>query len=161
MTIRRTLTTAVCAGLLLVTTACGNDGDSPSASPAEDGATFVSGDFGDIPIHPLADPVGPKSTKDDVIAQSFVARNITSDDLFAWYEERLDGWNQTEAPHALGEAPQASSRARWEREDRRLIMTVSNAPTLEADASADDDPAVQYSLSLEPTSRPLPAGEDG
>lgn len=56
-----------------------------------------------------------------------------------------------QAPQKLGEAEAASWRAQWTRDDRRLIVTVSEAPTLEPADAADDDPVVQLSLSLEPT----------
>jgi hypothetical protein len=127
--------------------ACGNHDATVEATPAEDAPTFVSGDFERIPVHPLAHALGHTSRKDGVVARSFVARNVARAALFAWYEERLDGWQSVEAPHALGPAPGASSRAIWKNDDQRLIMTVSDAPTIEG------DPALQYSLSLEPADR--------
>lgn len=161
MTSRRRLLGVIPLVALSFLTGCGDDAVPPAAAPSGDGPTFVSGEFGAIPIHPLAEQVGPKSTNGDVTAQSFVARNVSRDQLFGWYEERLDGWDQVEPPRAVGDAPNAATRSRWVKGDRRLIMTVSNAPTLAGDESADDDPTVQYSLSLEPTSRPLPADEGG
>lgn len=132
--------------------ACGEDDGGPSAMPSEHGA-FVTGDFGDIPVHPLAEPAGPKSTKGDVVAQSFVARNVSRADLYDWYEDRLDGWDQVEPPQPLGDAPDAATRAQWVRDDRRLIMTVSEAPTLDGESTAGEDERLQYSLSLEPKDR--------
>ena len=151
MTSTRTTRLVVVALLMsLLLAACGGDEDSPEAQPSTDGGTFVSGDFGDIPIHPLADAVGSKSTKGDVIAQSFGARNVSRDGLFDWYEDRLDEWDQVEPPTALGDAPDASTRARWVKDDRQLIMTVSDAPTLQGEDGDDREPTLQYSLSLEP-----------
>lgn len=136
---------------VLVLGACGDGGSGPEAQPAEEGATFVRGDFGDIPVPPLAEEVGPRSEKDDVIAQSYEVRNTSREELFEFYDDRLDGWRVEQAPQKLGEAEAASWRAQWTRDDRRLIVTVSEAPTLEPADAADDDPVVQLSLSLEPT----------
>ena len=151
------LTTILLALLsCLVIGACGDDGDrSPEATPAEDAPAFVSGDLDSIPIHPLAEEVGPKSRKDGVIAQSFRARNLSPDQLFEWYDENLEGWEQEAPPEQLGEAANASWRARWIRDDHRLIVTTSPAPALES-AEGTDDPILQYSLSLEPQDRPIP-----
>lgn len=137
--------------------ACGGGSDAPpDAQPSGDDAVFVSGDFGDVPIHPLADAVGEKSNAEGVVAQSFRLRNTSREELFSWYEERLDGWVQEARPQPIGDSPQASWRARWTRSDRRLIVTVSEAPTLSQEGSSTDDVVLQYSLSLEPADRPLP-----
>lgn len=134
--------------------ACGDDDvdTGPEAQPAEEGATFVSGDFGDVPVPPLAEEVGPRSEKDGVIAQSYEVRNTSREELFDFYENRLEGWQVEEAPQPLGEAEDASWRGQWVRDDRRLVVTVSGAPTLES-GEATDDPVVQLSLSFEPIDR--------
>lgn len=154
---RTRLTTLLLALLsLFAVGACGDDGDrNPEATPAEDSSAFASGDFGDIPIHPLAEEAGEKTQTDDVVAQSFRARNLSQEQLFAWYDENLTGWQQESPPKPLGEAPNASWRARWIRGDQRLIVTASAAPTLES-PEGTDDPVLQYSLSLEPQDRPIP-----
>lgn len=144
--------------LLALLASCGGTSTSPEALPADDAPVFVSGDFGEIPVHPLAEEVGEKTKKDGVVAQSFRIRNTSRDQLFAWYEERLDGWVQEAAPAAVGDAPDAAWRARWTRQDKRLIITVSQAPALDKGGSPDEDSVLQYSLSLEPADAPLPEG---
>ena len=150
----------------LVIGACGDDGDGmgtggdggtgPDAQPAEEAPTFVSGDFGSIPVDPLAEEVGPRTEADGVIAQSYEVRNTSREEIFEFYRDRLDEWQVEQPPQPLGEAENASWRARWVRDDRRLIVTVSDAPTLQSEGESSDDPVVQLSLSLEPRDRPLP-----
>lgn len=136
--------------LALLFAACGDDGGDGAAQPAEEAATFVSGEFGDIPRPPLADEVGPRADIDGVIAQSFRVRNTSRDRIFAFYDERLEGWQPEERPKQLGPAPDAAWRATWIRDDRRLVVTTSDAPTLAAPTGASADPILQVSLSLEP-----------
>lgn len=144
------------ASLFALAVGCGGETEPPAAQPAEDEPIFVQGDFGEIPIHPLAEEAGERSEEDGVVAQSFEIRNTSRDALFSWYDERLEGWTQEEAPHALGEAENASFRARWTRGDRRLIITVSEAPRTATDGGTGPDLVLQYSLSLEPIDRPIP-----
>lgn len=141
--------------LAVAMSACGDDADDGDAQPAEDSPTFVEGDFGEVPVHPLADPVGERSTTGDVTAQSFEVRNLTRDQLFEWYDENLDGWTSETTPGPVGEAPEASWRGTWTSGDRRLIVTASEGTTLSG-SSSSDDVRLQYSLSLEPADRPLP-----
>ena len=146
--------------LALGTGACAGEAeppsaDGPAAQPAEDAPVLVSGDFGEVPIHPLAEEAGSKTYEADVVAQSFSIRNMSREALFSWYSERLDGWTVEEAPHALGEAADASWRALWTRGDRRLIVTVSQPPP-SAGEGTGPDVVLQYSLSLEPIGRPVP-----
>ena len=137
-------------------TACASD-DEIEAQPAADAPMFVEGgEVGAIPIHPLAEPVGERVVTGDVIAQSFGVRNVTRDQVFDWYEDNLGGWRLDEPARPIGETADSAWRARWVRGDRRLLVTVSDAPTLEPARGADDSPIVQMSMSLEPTSRPLP-----
>lgn len=147
---RRTADVLVALVVVFVLGACGDADSEPEAQPAEEGVTFVRGDFGDIPVPPLAEEVGPRSEKDDVVAQSYRVRNSSRAELFDFYGERLGGWQVEEAPRPLGDAEEASWRGQWVRDDRRLVVTVSEAPTLEPADAADDDPVVQLSLSLEP-----------
>ena len=147
---RRTADVLVALVVVLVLGACGDSGSGPEAQPAEEGATFVRGDFGSVPVPPLAEEVGPRSEKDDVVAQSYRVRNSSRAQLFDFYGERLDGWQVEQAPQAVGDAEGASWRGQWVRDDRRLVVTVSEAPALEPADAADDDPVVQLSLSLEP-----------
>lgn len=144
--------------LLALLASCGENDRSPEALPADDAPVFVSGDFGEIPVHPLSEEVGEKTKKDGVVAQSFRIRNTSRDQLFAWYEERLDGWVQESPPAAVGNAPDAAWRARWTRQDKRLIITVSKAPALDGGGATGEDAVLQYSLSLEPADAPLPEG---
>lgn len=128
----------------------------PAAQPAEDAPVFVEGDFGTIPIHPLAEEAGTKTQEDGVVAQSFTIRNTSTDDLFAWYHARLSGWTQETAPQVLGGAEAASWRATWTRGEQRLIVTVSEAPETATEGGAEPEVLLQYSLSLEPIGRPAP-----
>ncbi len=149
---------ALIGSLLLVPSmlACGGESDLPAVQPAEDDPIFVSGDFGEIPVHPLAEEAGAKNHENDVVAQSFIVRNMSRDLLFSWYADRLEGWTQEESPRPLGDAANASWRGLWTRADRRLIITVSAAPESATEGGTGPDVVLQYSLSLEPIDRPVP-----
>lgn len=144
--------------LLVLLSACGENDRSREALPADDAPIFVSGDFGEVPVHPLAEEVGDKTRKGDVVAQSFRIRNTSRDQLFEWYEDNLDGWVPEAPPAAVGDSPNAAWRAQWIRKDKRLLITVSEAPALDGGGSTSEDAILQYSLSLEPVDAPLPEG---
>ncbi|HVM07222.1 MAG TPA: hypothetical protein VM345_02065 [Acidimicrobiales bacterium] len=146
----------VCALLALsLLAACGDGDGGPEAQPSEDAPVFVEGNFGRIPVHPLAESIGARSTTGDVTAQSFAARGLSREQLFDWYDEQLDGWTQEVQPAPVGEADDAAWRGTWTNRDRRLIVTVSEGSTL-PDTGSANEPRIQYSLSLEPIDRPLP-----
>lgn len=143
---RRAAASAVAMALALA--ACGADdgsseeqtGSRPEAQPAPGVTSFTEGGFDELPIPPQADPVGPRSEKDGVVARSFDVRNTEVDEVVQFYEGQLSGWDQ------LGVEDVGSAvRADFERGGRGLRMTAQPAPTL-----SGDDPRLQLTLQLGP-----------
>lgn len=141
-------TIVVVLAISFIAASCGDGSGDGEAQPAEDAPVFVDGDVGRVPVHPLAEAVSDRSTKDDVVAQSFEVRNVSREQLFDWYADNLEGWRQVEEPAPIADGPDAAWRGTWTKGDRHLLVTASEAPTLSEDSS--ERGPLQYSLSLEP-----------
>ncbi len=130
--------------LAVIATACG-----PSASddtqPAPHVSVFRDGHFDAIPSYPRSDPLGQAAEKDDVISQSFTARNATPGQILQFYERSLVGWSLVEPVHPIGHG---AVRGAWLNNGRQLVVSASLAPTVEADDP--ERPMVQYNLQLGP-----------
>jgi hypothetical protein len=137
---------AIAALALPIAGACGSGDEVPGPSGHSKASTSAEAVFDEVPVHPLADPVGSRSAQRGIVEQSYRTRNTTKEALFRWYGEHLDGWNPESAPAPTG-ASGSSWKATWLRDERRLVITASDAPTL---GDSKGDPTVQYSLSLEP-----------
>jgi hypothetical protein len=138
-------------GLLVAVTAlaaCGDDGE-PRAQPSADGTAFVGGSFDELPVPPLAEPLGPeRELGDGVVVRSYGVRNRTVEAVMSFYEDALAGQPVIEP---VGDAPGDASvlRGEWRYRGRRLRVTVQAAP------AADEEPGVegrvQVSLELHPS----------
>lgn len=144
---------SVVAGVLAVALlgGCGDD-DVPEegveAQPAADEATFVAGDFGDIPLPPLAEPAGERSEIDGVVAQSYFVRNRTPADVLEFYVEQLAerGFEIVVPP----DGSRDNRRGTWLVDGRELLVSATPAPTAEGGEVERSEVVTQLSLELAP-----------
>ena len=137
--------------LLLSVTAlagCGGD-DEPQARPSSEGAAFVGGSFEELPLPPLAEPLGPeREVGQGVVVRSYGVRDATVESVMSFYEDALA---DEAVIAAVSDAPGDASvlRGEWRHGGRRLRVTVQAAP------AADEEPGVerrvQVTLELHPT----------
>jgi hypothetical protein len=141
---RRARAAAVAVAALGLLAACGDDtsggDDLPEAQPAPDVSTFTEGGFDDLPIPPRGDPIGERSEKDDVVAQSFGVRDLPPVAVLEFYDEVLTDWEKLDV-----EDVGTAGRADYRRDGRALRVTAQPAP-----AVGDGDPITQLSLQLGP-----------
>lgn len=147
--LRRVLALVVIAIASLGLASCGDDGGGqgggdPEAQPSPDGTTFVEGDFGQIPLPPLADPAGERSEIDGVTTASYFVRNRTPREVLEFYEEYFadDGVDVIVGPETFG---RDAWRAAWLLDGRELLVTAQPAPTADAERA---DVVTQLSLEL-------------
>jgi len=114
---------------------CGDD-EQPHAQPAEDATTFVGGAFGELPVPPLADPLGPERVLDEVVVRSYGVRNTTVQAVMSFYEDALA---DEEIITPVRDVPGTAEvlRGEWRHRGQRLRVTVQAAP------AADDEPGVE------------------
>lgn len=145
---------ATIALMVLAVTACGDgDGDGTRAQPSPDGTAFVGGSFGDIPVPPLADPLGPEIVEDDgTVGRSYAVRDRTPRATMDFYVKALADEPMITDVHDVAEEGGATVlRGEWLFDDRRLRVTVQPAPTVEGSAGEREaDQVVQLSLLLFP-----------
>lgn len=128
--------------------ACGEDEEQAETQPAPAVTTFEQGRFGDVPLFPRSEPIGPRSEKREVVARSYRARGTTPEGVLEYYRDALDQQRWT----MLGPIKQigvGSYRAEWASGDRRLRVSATRAPGFDSEAPSEQA-LVQYSLSLRP-----------
>lgn len=143
----------------LLIAGCGDgDGgdDVGDAQPAPDVQTFQDGDFGEIPLPPLAEEAGERSEEDGVVAQSFFVRNRTPQEILEFYEAELAALDAqvVSSPAASGDA----WRGTWLVGDRELLVSAIPAPTVEGAEVEHAEVVSQLSLELSPAGG---GGHDG
>ncbi len=135
--------------LALGSQACADPEPREGTQPAPDVTTFEQGVFDDVPRFPRSEPLGPRSEKAGVVAQSFRAFGATPRAVVEYYARSLPGWEQIEPITQTGTE---DFRARWARDAWTLLVTAAPAPTTSDGNQADvPEPKTQYSLTLTPT----------
>jgi hypothetical protein len=139
---------AICVAFGLIAFVGCSDDDPPRAQPATDATMFVGGSFDELPVPPLADPLGPEHVVDEVVVRSYGVRNRTVESVMSFYEEALADEELITPVHDVPGAAEVL-RGEWRYRGKRLRVTVQAAP------AADDEPGVerrvQASLELHPT----------
>jgi hypothetical protein len=142
--------TRLAIAVVVVALACGSacGSDEPNADqPAPDASSFGRGTFDDLPSFPRSAPFAPRSEKDGVITQSWLAKGTTPEGVIDFFVDELaaDGWRPAEPVFRSD----TESRADLVKGDQRLEISagrVTNTPT-----SVEADGGVQYSLVLRPS----------
>lgn len=129
--------------------ACGDDTTrDQEAQPAPEPTHFVDGKFSDLVLYPGSRPAGERTDDGDVVARSFVVRDVAPVAVMEFYESKLaEGWHQVEPVRKIGSDETESYRGRWSREGRELLVSASRAPGLRSDAPSASV-TTQYSLTL-------------
>ena len=146
----RLAVTALALLIAATIAACGDEGGAPEAQPSPGGTGFVDGEFDELPVPPLAVPLGPRREKEGVLSRSWSVRNTTAAEVLDFYERTLgDRWQVSTPPRPLGDA----YRGEWRAGDDELRVSAVPAPAADVDARPQPAGAlVQLSLQL------LPAG---
>ena len=129
----------------LVLAGCGDDDDGTDAQVGPDVTAFVGATLDDVPVPPLAEPLGPaRETDEGVRVRSWSVRDRAVEEVMAFYQDLLADRPVVED---VSDAPGAGTvlRGEWELEDGVLRVTVQEAPTV-----GDEGPTVQLSLQLTP-----------
>lgn len=135
--------------LALGSQACADAEPREGTQPAPDVTTFEQGVFDEVPRFPRSEPLGSRSEKGGVVAQSFRAFGATPKSVLDYYTRSLPGWEQVEPITQTGTE---DFRARWARDAWTLLVTAAPAPTTSDGNQADvPEPKTQYSLTLTPT----------
>jgi hypothetical protein len=148
---RTTIRVAVLSALLLAVAACGGDDagsdEGDAAQPAPDVSTFEQGGFDDLPRHPRSEELGERTEAEGTVSQSFKVTGATPEQVLQFYNDALGplGW----LPLSDGDIDVSEQVARdqWVREGTLLVVSASEAPTLEDEGN---EAVTQYSLSLGP-----------
>lgn len=138
---------------VLVAAGCGDD-EQPEAQPAPDVTAFTTGDFGELPRPPRSEPAGERSERNGVVARSFFVRNMTPEEVLAFYRDTF-GANDIQVispPEPFGPD---NWRGTWLVDDRELLVSATPAPTAEGEKVDGSDLSTQFSLELSP-----PGGHD-
>lgn len=134
--------------LALAATGCGEVESRQGTQPAPGVTTFEQGAFDDIPRFPRSEPLGSRSEKAGIVAQSFRAFGATPRAVLEYYVSSLPGWDQVEPITQTGTT---DFRARWAKDGWALLVTSAPAPTTSDGNPADaPEPRTQYSLTLSP-----------
>lgn len=132
----------------LASQACADAETREGAQPAPDVTTFEQGVFDDVPRFPRSEPLGSRSEKAGVVAQSFRAFGATPRAVLDYYARSLPGWDQIEPITQTGTE---DFRGRWAMDGWTLLVTAAPAPTTSDGNQADvPEPKTQYSLTLSP-----------
>jgi len=135
--------------LAVASSACTDAESRAGTQPAPDVTTFEQGVFDDIPRFPRSEPLGSRSEKAGVVAQSFRAFGATPRSVLDYYARSLPRWEQIEPITQTGTV---DFRARWARDGWTLLVTAAPAPTVSDGNQADvPEPKTQYSLTVSPT----------
>ena len=128
--------------------ACGDAESREGTQPAPEVSTFEQGVFDDIPRFARSEPMGSRSEKGGVVAQSFRAFGATPKTVLDYYAGSLPEWEQVEPITSTGTA---DFRAKWAKDGWTLLVTAAPAPTASDGNQADTpEPKTQYSLTLSP-----------
>ena len=132
--------------------ACGSDDDTRDggdAQPAPDVTTFAAGDFGEIPLPPLAEPAGERSEQQGVVVQSFFVRNRTAEEVLELYRTYFEGEGVATIlpPEPFGND---AWRGRWLLDGRELLVSATPAPSVDGGEVEHADVVTQMSLELSP-----------
>lgn len=145
----RATTLCLLGALALAASACTDPESEEGTQAAPDITTFEQGVFDDVPRFPRSEPLGARSEKAGVVAQSFRALGTTPRSVLDYYARSLPGWEQIEP---ITQAGTADFRARWARDGWTLLVTAAPAPATSDGNQADvPDPKTQYSLTVSPT----------
>lgn len=157
------LAAAALAAVVLVGAGCGDDDDSAATQdgaergvgdqPAPGTDTFEQGLFDEIPRYRPSEAVGPRNEENDIVTQSFRARDSLPDEILAFYVRQLEApWQVQDDPQQIGAG--GTWRGVWIRDNWRLIVSATRAPALEGEpiepGAAQGTLHSQYSLTLEP-----------
>lgn len=124
----------------------GTDDRTTGAQPSPGVTTFEPGNFDEIPRHPRSEPLGERSDKEGVIAQSFSARDVRPSGVLEFYENRLENtWNLVSQPQEIGVD---TYRGTWAKDNWILTVSATPAQTVDPDPAAQGTYFSQYSLSL-------------
>lgn len=128
----------------LVLAGCG-DGDDTDAQVGPGVTGFVGATLDDVPVPPLAEPLGPvRETDDGIRVRSWSVRDRSVEEVMAFYQELFE---DRPVVDDVSDAPGAGTvlRGEWRLEDGIMRVTVQEAPTV-----GDEGPTVQLSLQLTP-----------
>lgn len=129
----------------LVLAGCGEGDDDTSAQVGPGATSFVGATLDDVPVPPLAEPLGPaRETDDGTRVRSWSVRDRSIEEVMAFYQDLLQ---DRPVVDDVSDAPGAGTvlRGDWQLEDGVLRVTVQEAPTV-----GDEEPTVQLSLQLTP-----------
>ncbi len=133
---------------VLLLAGCGSDEAERAAQPAPGVTTFEQGRFDDLPRYPRSEPLGPRSEKDGVVAQSFRATGAEPQQVLEWYRDELgQGWIMLTPIERLGVG---TVRADWVQGEYRLRVSATREAELENRDDAARKVVSQYSVSLQP-----------
>lgn len=126
-----------------------DDGSFPEAQPVPGTDLFGEGDFDQIPLPPLAEPISEIAVQGDSTAQSYEVRGFTAEALIDFYRERLadDDWDQV---GSIVETGPDAFRGVWQKTDQRLEVSAGPAPGLGEQETAGRE-IIQFNLLLRPT----------
>ena len=136
----RRVAAAASAVLVMAVAGCTSGSDPNDAQPAPNASEFLTGGFDELPRLQGDEPIGARSEDGDVVTQSFRAEGLAPEDVLAFYEEELTGW-ETPGARDVGDALRQEFRG-----PRNQRLEVS-ATTL-SQGGLDQRPTVQYSLVL-------------
>lgn len=143
-------TAAVAA--LVVLSACGNGagGTEPSAQVAPQTKASVAADLGNVPIPPLARPIGPLyKAADGTATRNYAVRNMTVEAVMTFYRKQLADRPVVKAvADALGSWKVL--RGEWRLDAGVIRVTVTPAPALGGQVADSGHDEVQLSLQLLP-----------
>ncbi|MGE3835542.1 MAG: hypothetical protein AB7H43_12235 [Acidimicrobiia bacterium] len=146
----RRLPAALVAALALVLLGCGDDDvGGPQVTPGVTG--FVGADLDDVPVPPLATPLGPASEVDEgVVVRSYAVRDRTVGEVMAFYADALADRPVASPVRQLPGSADAR-QGTWIFDDGVLTVTAQRAPTVdEGDGPSGGGLTTQLSLQLEP-----------
>lgn len=141
------------AVLLLALAGCGDgDGEREAGTDAQvtpGSSNFVGADLDDVPVPPLAEPLGPVQEEDGgLLVRSYAVRDSRVQDVMAFYE---DLFADRPVVQPVEDAPGSSTvlGAAWQLRDGILKVTAQQAPTIDDPGSSEGN-SVQLSLELDP-----------
>lgn len=122
--------------------------------PAPDPTTFEQGFFDELPLPPRTIEIGERAEFDETVTATYAVRNMTAEEVLAFYEEALGarGWTVEEPPAARAGGVVGGS---WIRENMHLHVTSSLREAVEPDVPEGEEETIteEYltQLSLELT----------
>lgn len=145
---RRAFILAAAAGLTALLVGCGGQDSDPAAQPAPGVTTFVPGVFDDLPQFPRAEPLGPRTEKDGVVARSYKAPGASPEQILNFYRDALkERWRMLTPVERLGVG---TLRADWVSDSHRLRVSATTESGLDSRNDASVTFVSQYNLTLHP-----------